>query len=82
MDLNEFKNMYTVEYKIKGDDSPYIQSAYFGGDTEEQAKQNCINQVLSYSEHMKKGYTADDINILEIRYLGDYARELKYLMNS
>ena len=72
------KNMYSIGYKKPNDN--VIYSAWYGGNTEEEAKANAVKSGVSFhNRYNDNKLTEADLTIVECKYAGEYEKVLKDL---
>lgn len=80
MDIKHYDFMYRLEYKKP--ESIYTHITYEGGNDEEEAIANCINNAVEFhNRYNEPKITANDIRIQKVECEGDYNKILRELQN-
>lgn len=74
--------MYSIFYQIPGDAQNFSRSSWYGGNTEEEAKQNAISSAVSFhNRYSEDKIEESDVKIVKCSLSGNYDSVLKGLQN-
>lgn len=78
--MKQYQYMYYIGYRKPTDD--YKHCAWYGGNTEAEAKQNAIESAVKFHNQWNKTQITElDINIVECELSGEYDKVMKELSN-